>query len=602
MVNLRTIFLFFVLSLVAAVSAFSIYHLSLPSDTFHSTASVNDPFSGNQWALKNTGQFSGSVPGVDIGALEAWDHLTANQNAPVIVAVIDTGLDYTHPDLVSRLWKNTQEIPNNRIDDDGNGYPDDVVGWNFVSNSNDPSDNHSHGTMLSGIIAAETNNNLGIAGACGTANVRVMALKAFDTNSGGNTLTAAAAIDYAVRHGARIINLSWGDTVYSDDLFRSVQRAVIAGCLVVTAAGNSSSNNDAVPVYPASFGSGNNALPAVISVAAINEADQLTPQSNYGLQSVSLAAPGNFIYTTRPGSNYGYVGGTSIAAAFVSATAAMVIAKYPSLTSVQVKSILISSVRQTTALNGKTFSGGVVHAARALTAAASQNTVTTVSAADFSSMVLAPDSIASVFGSRLGTATELAQYLPLPSSLAGSTVKINGISAPLFAVTPGQINLLIPSQLAVGPAEIVVTAADGTISRGMVTITNCQPGIFTANQAGSGAPAAAWTRDGLTYFPAGRSDGTTLAMDAGSFLVLACTGLRYAPQTDGNAGNGVAESVQISIGGVSAPVIFAGAQGNFAGLDQVNLKIPESLRGRGQVELTMSVAGRQSNKVLVNIR
>lgn len=565
----------------------------------------DDLFFGNQWALENTGQFVGSVPGADLGATAAWSLLPAAQTRPVIVAIIDTGVDYAHPDLAGRIWRNPREVANNRLDDDGNGYPDDVLGWNFVTHSNDPRDDHYHGTLLAGIIAAETGNGIGIAGVAGRADVQIMPLKCFDANASGNFSQMAAAVDYAVRNGAQIINISWGDSYFSQPLADAIRRAVAAGCLVVAAAGNAAVDLDSVPVYPASLGAGATALSAVIAVAAVDEADRLIDQSGFGRNSVALAAPGRFIFSTRPGGDYGYSGGTSMAAAFVSGVAALVLAKNPTLTGTQVKEILVSSARPLPALQGRTISGGAVHARKALAATPSLSgtgAVTCVSAADYSGSALAPDSIVAAFGTKLATGIEAAQRLPLPTSLAGSAVSVNGIPATLFAVTPGQVNFLLPASIPAGPAEVVVVAGDGTISKGITNIAAVQPGIFTANQSGAGAPAAVWTPDGSHYYAAANSDGTPLSVAAGAYLVLAGTGLRHAPETDGNGANGVAESVLVSIGGTDAFVSYAGPQGYFAGLDQVNIRIPENLRGRGEVELLLTVSGRSANRVVIHVQ
>ncbi|HZS09281.1 MAG TPA: S8 family serine peptidase [Blastocatellia bacterium] len=584
---------------------FSLIRSGHSADQSLTAFTPSDPFFGNQWALQNTGQFVGSSRGVDIGAPAAWDALPRTQSRQIVVAVIDTGVDYTHPDLATRIWRNTREIPGNGIDDDGNGYADDVVGWNFAGNSNDPRDDHYHGTLVAGVIAAGAGNGIGIAGVAGPADVRIMPLKCFDANAQGTTAGVVAAIDYAVRNGAQIINISWGDREFTPELYNAVRRAVTAGCLVTAAAGNSASDNDSFPVYPAAFSSGANALPAVLSVAAFDEADRLATQSDFGARSVDLAAPGNFIYTTWPGGNYGYSGGTSVAAAFASGVAALVLAKNPTLAGTRVKDILVSSVREVAALRSKIITGGAIHAARALAATpllAGAGTVTSVSAADFISTTAAPDSIVAAFGTKLATGVEFAARLPLPTSLAGSTVRVGGVYASLFAVTPGQINYLVPSNLPSGPAEVVIVAGDGTISTGTINIASAQPGIFTASQSGTGAPAATWTPDGLRYYAVAGSDGTPLSMDAGAYLILACTGLRHAPDTDGNYGNGVAESVQAVIGGASAAVLYAGAQGVYAGLDQVNIRLPDELRGRGRVELVLTVAGRKANKVVLSVK
>jgi uncharacterized protein (TIGR03437 family) len=565
-------------------------------------SSPNDPEFGKQWALQHTGQYGGT-PGSDLGALAAWQMARSHQT--VVVAVIDTGVDYAHPDLANRMWTNSREIPGNGVDDDGNGYVDDVRGWNFASRHNDPLDDHYHGTHLAGVIAAEINNGFGVAGVTGTVEVRIMPLKFFNASAQATTAAAVEAIDYATRNGARIINASWGDMVYSQALYEAVRRSVNAGCLLVAAAGNSGGDNDRVPVYPASFNSGPNALSAVISVAGTDEADRMLSSSNYGAKSVDLAAPSNFIYSAMPRGTFGFLSGTSSAAALVSGTAALVWAHNPALTNAQIKEIVRGSARRVPAAQGKTLSGGIAHAHQALLATPPYQvtgTVTSVSAADYVTTVAAPDSIVAAFGAKLATGTEIAVSLPLPVILAGSTVRVNGVTARLFAATPNQINFLLPPGLPPGPAEIVVTAGDGFVSTGTIPIVSAQPSIFTANQAGSGAPAAVWTLDGVSYFLAGRADGVPLPLEAGSYLVLACTGLRHAPNPDGNNSNGVAESVQVTIGGVPAPVPYAGAQSDFAGLDQVNIQVPASLRGRGQVELVMTVASKTANKVVISVR
>jgi uncharacterized protein (TIGR03437 family) len=576
--------------------------LPLSALRFLPPAFPNDPDLGNQWALQNTGQYGG-IPGADVGAVEAWQ--MAQSRGTIVVAVIDTGVDYTHPDLVNRMWINDREIAGNGIDDDRNGFIDDVRGWNFAAGNNDPMDDHYHGTMVAGVMAAEANNGLGGAGVAGRAEVRVMPLKFFDSSAQGTTAAAIEAIDYAVRNGARIINASWGDTIYSQALFDAIRRSVSAECLVVAAAGNSASDNDRVPVYPGNFNSGPSALPAIISVTGTDGSDHLLNYANYGARSVDLAAPGNLIYSTMPGRAYGFISGTSLAAAMVSGVTALVWTQNPALSNEQVKQIVTKTVRAATATQGRTISGGIVQARGALAATppySATNTVASVSAADYTAAAIPSDSIVAAFGAKLGTGTEFAVQQPLPTSLAGSTVKVNGLAAPLFAVTPTQINFLLPPGLPNGTAEVVVTAGDGTISRGAMTITSVQPKVFTSNQSGSGAPAALWTRDGVSYFAAGGVDGAPIPVEAGGYLVLACTGLRHAPSTDGDGSNGVAESVEVNIGGVPAPILYAGAQGAYAGLDQVNLQLPLGLRGRGQVELVMTVAGKTANKVVISIK
>jgi uncharacterized protein (TIGR03437 family) len=216
--------------------------------------------------------------------------------------------------------------------------------------------------------------------------------------------------------------------------------------------------------------------------------------------------------------------------------------------------------------------------------------LTAVSAASFAARPAAPESIVAAFGTRFGNSTLVAQEVPLPTELGGTRVRVNGTLAPLFFVSSGQINFLIPPGTAAGTAVIEVTAADGTVSRGELTIAATAPSIFTANSSGTGAPAAQRTSDGVTYSPVGNSDGTPNEIEAGDFLVLFGTGLRRAS----------ADLVKITIGGVSAPVSYAGAQGAFVGLDQINTQVPTGVSGL--VDLVVMVNGETANVVKVKIR
>jgi len=225
----------------------------------------------------------------------------------------------------------------------------------------------------------------------------------------------------------------------------------------------------------------------------------------------------------------------------------------------------------------------------------------TVSSASYRT-TLAPDSIGAMFGTRLATQIDAASALPLPTSLAGTTVYLNGIAAPLFFVSPSQINYQLPSGLAAGAnVSVVVAAGDGAVSQGQVQIAAEAPGIYTADASGSGGPAAVWTADGVTYTAVTNPDNSLYPIPAGAYLILFGTGLRNAPDPNPSDGNGVAESLQASFGGVSAPVAFAGAQGGFVGLDQINLQIPAGLAGRGVVNLVITVNGRAANTVQVRI-
>ena len=253
------------------------------------------------------------------------------------MAVVDTGVSYKHPDLAGNAWKNPGDPPNG-ADDDGNGFSDDIFGADFFGNDNDPDDDGGHGTHVAGIIGAQGNNLLGVTGVNWEANI--MALKFLDENGEGNTADAANAIDYAVAHGARIVNASWGGPSFSQALYGAIKRAGDRGTLVVAAAGNEGVNADVRPDYPAAFD-----LPNIVSVAATDRADQLLDFSNYGAKSVDLGAPGDDVYSTVPTlsdpSGYAAFSGTSMAAPFVAGAAALYLSKYPTATVDQIKAALL---------------------------------------------------------------------------------------------------------------------------------------------------------------------------------------------------------------------------------------------------------------------
>ena len=315
----------------------------------------NDPGFQNLWGLHNTGQapFYGTA-GADIKAPAAWGVTTGSPG--VVVAVIDTGVDYTHPDLAANIWTNPGEIPNNGIDDDGNGYIDDVRGWNFVSKTNDPMDDNGHGTHCAGTIAAVGNNGVGVAGV--TWNSKIMPLKFLDSQGSGYTSDAIAAIFYASKKGVPIISNSWNGPGYSQSLKDAIDAS---SAVIICAAGNNGANSDVTPQYPAAYSSSN-----IISVAASNYHDNLAPFSNYGTGSVDLAAPGVSIYSTTTAGGYKYLNGTSMAAPYVSGVAALLIAQSPSMSGAQLRSRILSSCDVISSLSGKVATGGRLNAAKAL--------------------------------------------------------------------------------------------------------------------------------------------------------------------------------------------------------------------------------------------
>lgn len=284
-----------------------------------------------------------------INAENAWDLTTGSPS--VTVAVIDTGIDYTHPDLSDNIATNAGEIPNNGIDDDGNGFADDYYGYDFVSYDSDPRDDHFHGTHCAGTIGAKGDNGQGVAGVAW--NIKIMPVKVLDSYGSGSISSVAAGMNYAVNQGVKILSMSLGTSAYSQTLENAIIYAKNNGALVVAAAGNSAADADLSPLYPAASTQDN-----VISVAASNSGDGLAYFSNYGVTSVDLAAPGESILSTYLNGQYAYASGTSMATPHVAGMAAMLKSINSTLTYSQIKSILITSVDKLPAFTGRTVSGG----------------------------------------------------------------------------------------------------------------------------------------------------------------------------------------------------------------------------------------------------
>ncbi len=365
-------FLSYLENLPEAVQIEPNYELSLFGVT-------NDPYSDTQWPIQNSGSYThisgsntgitSSTPGIDLNLPAAWEAYNQNLNAKeeVIVAVIDTGIDVTHPDLAQHIFVNTAEIPGDGIDNDNNGYIDDIYGWDFYNQDNtichyeynkrlglnlaSSSDDDDHGTHIAGIIAATADNGIGIAGVASNINVKILPLKIHGgANGKGTVANAVKAIKYATAMGADICNMSWGSTVYSEALEQAIKESPM---LFITAAGNDGSNNDDVPMFPSSLNLGN-----LISVTFIDANGKLDYDSNYGVSSVDLAAPGSDIFSTVVGS-YSTMSGSSMAAPHVTGIAAMLYAYCPHLYASNIKEIILSTVKSLPSLNGLLKNPGI---------------------------------------------------------------------------------------------------------------------------------------------------------------------------------------------------------------------------------------------------
>ncbi|MGH9821555.1 MAG: S8 family serine peptidase [Pyrinomonadaceae bacterium] len=319
----------------------------------------DDPQFEQQWALNNLGDNNGKA-GADIGALNAWKK--THGSSDVVVAVLDSGVDYTHIDLQSNMWLRPDNVP--AYVDDELGSFNDEHGYNGTDQYADPMDDNGHGTHCAGIIGAEGDNSEGIAGI--NWHVQIMPLKFLGRAGFGTTADAIKAINYAIdrkKHGVnvRVINASWGGTSKSKALEDTIRAAGDAGILFVAAAGNDGSNNDSRPHYPSNYD-----LPNVISVAALDRTDTLTSFSNFGVKTVHVAAPGKDILSTWLGDAYRDASGTSMAAPQVSGEAALILSKEPNLSVEKLKARILASVDKIESLNGKIMSGGRINAAKAL--------------------------------------------------------------------------------------------------------------------------------------------------------------------------------------------------------------------------------------------
>ncbi|MEK2688115.1 S8 family peptidase [Bdellovibrio sp. GT3] len=321
------------------------------------SALFNDPAISQAWGLKKS------------DAARAWSVTRGDKD--IVVAVIDTGIDVNHEDLSKNLWMNPGETgkdalgrdkATNGIDDDGNGFVDDVHGWNFVSNNNKLDDNHGHGTHIAGIIGAEAGNGKGIAGV--SPEVSLMVLKYYDPKvpNTDNLKNTVAAINYAVKMGAKIINYSGGGTEFSQEEHDAVKEAEKKGILFVAAAGNERSNSDEHHYYPADY-----KLKNIISVTALDPTVQVLSSSNYGVETVDIAAPGQNIRSCLPGNSYGYMTGTSQATAFVSGAAVLVMANKQAFTAADVKKYILATGDAQTQLATKTRTSRQLNLYKALT-------------------------------------------------------------------------------------------------------------------------------------------------------------------------------------------------------------------------------------------
>ncbi|MEO6245699.1 MAG: S8 family serine peptidase, partial [Opitutaceae bacterium] len=478
----------------------------------------NDPLFSQQYALHNTGQ-TGGTSGADVRATVAWD--IANSAPGVLVAVIDSGIDYNHADLADNIYRDAREIING-VDDDGNGFIDDYRGWNFVSNNNDPLDDHNHGTHVSGILGARGNNGIGVSGLVWT--VQLLPVKVLNATNTGTTANMLSGINYARGKGVRIMNLSLENYPFSTAVSGAIDSAAAAGILMVICAGNSGTNNDISPNYPSSYPQVN-----IISVANTTNADVMNTggslPSNYGVTAVDLAAPGTLVYSTLRNNTYGLFTGTSMSTPHVTGTAALLCTLRPDATVADLRRWILDSADRLPSLAGRCVTG-----ARLNVAAALQLAVPTAPPG----FIVQPQAQSVVAGQN-------ALFTVVASGSPPPTYQWRRDGVPIVGATTSALMLTGIQASSTGSYSIVLTNSAGSVTSNAVllsvipvvpsvavqpqpqSVASGQDVTFTVGANGSPPFTYQWRKDGVAI--AGETTATfTLGSvqlgDAGSYTVV----------------------------------------------------------------------------------
>ncbi|WP_158442307.1 S8 family serine peptidase, partial [Planktothrix agardhii] len=501
----------------------------------------NDPSYTQLWGLNNTGQ-SGGTADADIDAPEAWDIQKGNPN--LVIGVIDTGVDYNHPDLVGNIWTNPGEIAGDGIDNDNNGYIDDTRGWDFAYNDNNPMDVHGHGTHVSGTIAGKGNNGVGVTGVAW--NAKIMPLKFLDDSGSGATSNAILAINYATAKGVKLTNNSWGGGGYSQALSDAINTAGQQGALFIASAGNSSLNTDTTPSYPASYNLSN-----IISVASTTRTDGLSSFSNYGATTVDLGAPGSDIYSTTPGANYATYSGTSMASPHVTGAAALLWSQNPTWTAQQVKDKLLQTTDPISALSGKSVSGGRLNINNALASSdTTPPTASSFSPADNAIGVAVGANLVVNFSEAIQKGTG---NLVIKKLSDNSVVETIAVTAANVTVSDTQLTINPTADLGQG-TDYYVEIANGAIKdiagNNYAGITGNSTWNFTTTSPSSGS----LTEDTTVSLPGVYNSSVAWADYSGDgkqdFLLTGYSSSGYISKLYKNTGNGFTKDTTVSLPGV----------------------------------------------------
>lgn len=423
-----------------------------PNFTVHASAIASDPLTmdGSAWGL------------IRVHAANAWE---ASDGTGAVVAVLDGGVNAANPDLASSLWTNAAEIAGNGVDDDNNGFVDDVNGADWVERDGNPNDTGGHGSHVAGTIAAAAGNNFATSGVAPGA--RLMPLRFLDANGAGTVADAIAGVDYAIAHHADVINASWGGPDFSPPLRDAFARAGAAGITVVAAAGNDGVSNDSSPTYPAAFN-----LPNLISVAASDRRDKLASFSNYG-SSIDVAAPGVEIVSTE-GATTGYMSGTSMAAPHVAGIAALARGFRPGLSPALVIASIEAGARTNNSLAGKVRTSGIADAAGTLNALGAGIAIAEAGSAPGYFKLRKPGKHVKIHGKR--GIVRFSWSKSSDSDLIGYEVVVNGKVRAQVKGTHARIKVpagkLRWSVVAIDAEGNTTTATKSTKSNGRISVLN----------------------------------------------------------------------------------------------------------------------------------
>ena len=462
-------------TLVRELSADGDVEYAEPNFIVYADATPNDPRFGELWGLQNTGQVIQTVagtPGADISAVPAWDVSTGSRAN--VVAVIDTGIDYTHPDLAANVWSAPTAFT---ITVGGVSItcPAGSHGFNAITNTCDPRDDNNHGTHVSGTIGAVGNNAVGVVGVNWTASI--MGAKFLDASGSGSTVDAIKCIEFIIKTKAffgaganvRVLSNSWGGGSFSQALLDQINLANTNGMLFVAAAGNNAANNDTTPHYPSSYNA-----PNVVAVAATDNRDALATFSNFGPTSVHLGAPGVNTLSTIPGASYAYFSGTSMATPHVSGSAALVLSKCSTLATADLKSNLLSNVDPISSLAGFTTTGGRLNVNKAIRACGPPTPNFSLAASP-GSQSIAPGASTSYTVS----VTPSGGFTgPVTLSVSGLPAGAGGSFNPASVTTSGSSTLTVNTSTTtpIGSFPLTITGTSGSLSRTtMVTLVVAAP-------------------------------------------------------------------------------------------------------------------------------